>query len=60
MVALIGFLTVNGLAGAVASCTGAGRGAILGSITPGVRPLVLPPPAAEPVRRLELQPRVER
>jgi anhydro-N-acetylmuramic acid kinase len=33
MVALIGFLTVNGLAGAVASCTGAGRAAILGSIT---------------------------
>jgi anhydro-N-acetylmuramic acid kinase len=60
MVALIGFLTVNGLAGAVASCTGAERGAILGSITPGEHPLVLPPPAGVAVRRLELRAGVER
>jgi anhydro-N-acetylmuramic acid kinase len=60
MVALIGFLTVNGLAGAVASCTGAERAAILGSITPGERPLVLPPPAAVAVKRLELRPGEER
>ncbi len=33
--ALIGFLTVNGLVGAIASCTGARRDSILGSIVPG-------------------------
>lgn len=33
--ALIGFLTVNGLAGALASCTGARRDSILGFIVPG-------------------------
>lgn len=52
--ALIGFLTANGLAGAVPSCTGAGRAAILGSITPGRGPLVLPPPAATAPTRLEV------
>ena len=50
--ALIGFLTAHGLAGAVPSCTGAGRAAILGTIAPGRGPLVLPPPAAAPPRRL--------
>ena len=42
--ALIGFLTVNGLSGAIASCTGARRDSILGSIVPGrqsVRSLVV-------------------
>ena len=33
--ALIGFLTVNGLTGAIASCTGARRDTVLGSIVPG-------------------------
>jgi anhydro-N-acetylmuramic acid kinase len=52
--ALIGFLTANGLGGAVPSCTGAGRAAILGSIVPGRDPLVLPPPAATAPTRLVL------
>jgi anhydro-N-acetylmuramic acid kinase len=43
--ALVGFLTVNGLAGAVPSCTGASRAALLGTITPGRAGLVLPSPA---------------
>lgn len=52
--ALIGFLTANGLAGTVPSCTGASRAALLGTITPGRGPLVLPPPAEVPPRRLVL------
>jgi anhydro-N-acetylmuramic acid kinase len=43
--ALIGFLTTNGLAGALPSCTGATRATLLGTITPGRGALVLPPPA---------------
>jgi len=38
--ALIGFLTVHGIAGSVASCTGARRASILGAITPGRQPTV--------------------
>ena len=38
--ALIGFLTVHGIAGSVASCTGARRASILGTITPGRQPTV--------------------
>jgi anhydro-N-acetylmuramic acid kinase len=57
--ALIGFLTAHGLAGAVPSCTGARRAAILGTITPGRGPLVLPSPASVRPRRLVLQGRVE-
>jgi anhydro-N-acetylmuramic acid kinase len=53
--ALIGFLAASGLPGVVASCTGAGRAAVLGSITPGSRPLALPEPAAAPPRRLVLR-----
>lgn len=34
--ALLGFLTVHGLPGTLARCTGASRAAILGSITPGL------------------------
>ena len=33
--ALIGFLTLHGLPGAIASCTGARHASVLGSITPG-------------------------
>jgi anhydro-N-acetylmuramic acid kinase len=33
--ALIGFLTVNGLTSAIASCTGARRDSVLGSLVPG-------------------------
>jgi anhydro-N-acetylmuramic acid kinase len=53
---LIGFLTVNGLPGAVPSCTGARGAAVLGSITPGRRPLQLPAPASGPPRRIVMTP----
>jgi anhydro-N-acetylmuramic acid kinase len=53
--ALIGFLTASGLAGALPSCTGAGHASVLGSITPGRAPLVLPRPAGAPPRRLVLR-----
>lgn len=49
--AVLGFLTVHGAAGAVPSCTGAGRATVLGNLTPGSEPLKLPTPAkSEPVR----------
>jgi len=54
--ALLGFLTVNGLAGTVPACTGARAAAVLGSVTPGNRPLRLPEPAATAPRRLRLAP----
>jgi len=53
--ALIGYLTAHGLAGTVPSCTGAGRAAVLGTITPGRGPLVLPQAAATRPRRLILR-----
>ncbi|TWD80320.1 anhydro-N-acetylmuramic acid kinase [Kribbella amoyensis] len=37
--AVLGFLTANGLAGTVPSCTGARHASVLGSITPGRGPL---------------------
>ncbi|MHB1597838.1 MAG: anhydro-N-acetylmuramic acid kinase [Acidimicrobiales bacterium] len=37
--ALLGFLTVNGYVGTVASCTGARRATILGSVLPGRQPI---------------------
>jgi anhydro-N-acetylmuramic acid kinase len=43
--ALLGFLTLHGLPGTVASCTGASRPSVLGSITPGANGL----PRGEPV-----------
>jgi anhydro-N-acetylmuramic acid kinase len=57
--ALLGFLTVHGVAGTIPACTGARSAAVLGSITPGNRPLRLPDPApdpASPPRRLRLLP----
>ncbi|MFC5261394.1 anhydro-N-acetylmuramic acid kinase [Kribbella qitaiheensis] len=45
--AVLGFLTVNGLAGTVPSCTGARHASVLGSITPGLGAL---PIAAAPDR----------
>jgi anhydro-N-acetylmuramic acid kinase len=54
--AVLGYLTVSGLAGTVPACTGARRPAILGSITPGAGPLRLPPPAAAPPSRLVVRP----
>jgi anhydro-N-acetylmuramic acid kinase len=56
MFGLLGFLAVHGLEGTIASATGARRGSILGSLTPGERPLRLPEPATEPVRRLVVKP----
>ena len=54
MFALLGYLSVHGLEGTIASATGARRGSILGSLTPGERPITLPPPAPTPVRRLRI------
>ena len=48
---LLGYLSVHGLEGTIASATGARTGSILGSLTPGATPLRLPePPAARPRR----------
>jgi anhydro-N-acetylmuramic acid kinase len=52
--ALIGFLTANGLSGAVPSCTGASRAALLGTIMPGREGLVVPPPARALPARLRV------
>ncbi|MYS53955.1 anhydro-N-acetylmuramic acid kinase, partial [Streptomyces sp. SID6013] len=52
--ALLGFLTVNGLPGAIPSGTGARRAALLGTVTPGLEPLRLPEPAHEPPRLLRI------
>jgi anhydro-N-acetylmuramic acid kinase len=46
--AVLGFLTVHGVDGTMPACTGATRPVLLGTITPGRSPLVLPPPAAAP------------
>lgn len=45
--ALIGFLSMHGLAGSLPACTGATSPQILGSFTPGSEPLVMPSPLAE-------------
>lgn len=39
--ALLGFLTVHGIAGTVPECTGAGAATVLGTITPGMQPVRL-------------------
>jgi anhydro-N-acetylmuramic acid kinase len=52
--ALLGFLSAHGLPGTVASATGAGTAAILGSFIPGRGPLRLPDPAARPPRRMRV------
>ncbi|GAA2673722.1 anhydro-N-acetylmuramic acid kinase [Streptomyces aculeolatus] len=52
--ALLGFLTVCGLPASVPSATGAREAALLGSITPGARPLRLPEPAARAAARLRV------
>lgn len=54
--ALLGFLTAHGLAGTVASCTGASGPSVLGSITPGKAPLHLPEPATSVPVRLVVTP----
>lgn len=52
--ALLGFLTVHGLAGSIPSATGAAAPVILGSITPGAGPLRLPEPVALAPRGLRI------
>lgn len=52
--ALLGYLAVHGLEGTVASATGARRGSILGSLTPGSGPLVLPAPATVQPRHMRV------
>lgn len=42
--ALIGYLTLHGLPGQIPSCTGAIGERLLGSLTPGIGPLVIPAP----------------
>ncbi|WP_059005945.1 anhydro-N-acetylmuramic acid kinase [Streptomyces specialis] len=54
--ALLGFLTVHGLAGNVPSATGASGPAVLGSLTPGAGPLRLPEPETRPPRALRIAP----
>ena len=54
--AVLGYLTFHGLPSTVASATGAREPSILGSITPGRSPLVLPVPAAVAPRRIRIQP----
>jgi anhydro-N-acetylmuramic acid kinase len=55
MFGLLGYLAVHGLEGTIASATGARRGSILGSLTPGERPLQLPDPSPVAVRRLVVE-----
>lgn len=54
--AVLGFLTWHGMAGNLPSCTGAGRDAVLGTLTPGAEPLVLPRPVRRTPRRLVVRP----
>jgi anhydro-N-acetylmuramic acid kinase len=53
--ALIGYLTCSGIRASVPSCTGARHASILGSITPGERPLI-PPRAAKAPSRIVVTP----
>ena len=52
--ALLGYLSVHGLPGTIASATGASAGSILGSIAPGRTPLRLPEPAERQPRRMRV------
>jgi anhydro-N-acetylmuramic acid kinase len=52
--ALLGYLTAHGLEGTIASATGARRGSILGSLTPGTGPIALPRPSSVRPRRLRV------
>ena len=55
--AVLGFLTWHGVPASLPSATGARHGSVLGSITPGRLPLVLPPPATAPTRLVLTSPR---
>lgn len=50
LMALLGWLTLHGLPGTTPGATGARGPRILGRISPGAAPLILPPPAAAPAR----------
>jgi anhydro-N-acetylmuramic acid kinase len=52
--ALIGWCTAHGLPGSNPAGTGAREARVLGTITPGSGPLVLPAPLTEPLRSLTL------
>lgn len=54
--AVIGFLTVHGLPGTVASCTGADRPSVLGCLLPGAHGFVTPQSGAEQLSRLRILP----
>lgn len=53
--ALLGYLSVHGLPGTIASATGAAAGSVLGSLTPGRTPLRLPAPASSTPRRMRIE-----
>ena len=53
--ALMGFLSVHGLPSNVPSCTGARSAVVLGSITPGRSPLMLPDPAPRAPGHLRIE-----
>lgn len=52
--AVLGFLSWNGLPGSATAATGARHPSILGSITPGAGPLVLPQPLGSSPTRMHL------
>jgi anhydro-N-acetylmuramic acid kinase len=52
--ALLGFLTWHGVPATVPSCTGARHPSLLGSLTPGARPLAPPPTPTRPPTRLRV------
>jgi len=52
--ALLGYLSMHGLDGTIPSATGASRGSILGSLTPGSSPLRLPEPVTVAPSRLNV------
>ncbi|HEY8199879.1 MAG TPA: anhydro-N-acetylmuramic acid kinase [Actinomycetota bacterium] len=54
--AILGFLTFQGVAATIPSCTGAAHASILGSITPGARPLRMPSLARTAPRRIRIVP----
>ncbi|SFE51556.1 anhydro-N-acetylmuramic acid kinase [Actinopolyspora alba] len=54
LAALLGFLGMHGIAGNIASCTGAEGPRVLGTLTPGNRPLSPPDPVGTPVTALRI------
>ncbi len=58
--ALIGWCTIHGLPSNEPAATGASDRRVLGTITPGRTPLMLPPPLDSPVRSLSLRLELDR